>query len=64
MIEARPSGLKPVAVKHKAPSVDLAIHGAIDKLKRSLEHLIEKMNLSVVVLSKYQMNYLSKKKAP
>jgi len=42
MIEARPSGLKPVAVKHKAPSVDLAIHGAIDKLKRSLEHLIEK----------------------
>ena len=38
MIEARPSGLKPIAVTHKAANIDQAIHGAIDKLKRSLEH--------------------------
>lgn len=42
MIEARPAGLKPVAVTHKAATVDASIHGAIDKLKRSLEHLYEK----------------------
>lgn len=42
MIEARPAGMKPVAVTHKAPNIDHSIHGAIDKLKRSLEHLYEK----------------------
>ena len=42
MIEARPAGLKPVAVTQKAANVDASIHGAIDKLKRSLEHLYEK----------------------
>ena len=41
-IEARPAGLKPVAVTNKAANVDASIHGAIDKLKRSLEHLYEK----------------------
>ncbi len=43
MIEARPSGLKPVAVTHKANSIDQAIHGAIDKLKRSIEHSFAKL---------------------
>ncbi len=42
MIEARPSGLKPVAVHHKAGNIDASIHGAIEKLKRSLEHTFEK----------------------
>lgn len=42
MIEARPAGLKPVAVSHKASNIDAAIHGALDRLKRSLEHLFEK----------------------
>ena len=42
MIEARPAGLKPVAVTNKAANIDASIHGAIDKLKRSLEHLYEK----------------------
>jgi ribosomal subunit interface protein len=42
MIEARPAGMKPVAVTNKAANVDASIHGAIDKLKRSLEHLYEK----------------------
>ena len=42
MIEARPAGMKPVVVSNKAANIDAAIHGAIDKLKRSLEHLYEK----------------------
>ena len=49
MIEARPAGLKPVAVTNKAANVDASIHGAIDKLKRSLEHLYEKKTIIVVV---------------
>lgn len=42
MIEARPAGLKPVVVNHRGHNVDTAIAGAIDRLKRSLEHVIEK----------------------
>ncbi|WP_286713969.1 HPF/RaiA family ribosome-associated protein [Acinetobacter sp. UBA2581] len=42
MIEARPAGLKPIVVNHHGHNVDTAIHGAIDRLKRSLEHVIEK----------------------
>lgn len=42
MIEVRTSGLKPVAVTHKAGNIDQAIHGAIDKLKRSVEHALAK----------------------
>ena len=49
MIEARPSGLKPVAVHHKAGNIDASIHGAIEKLKRSLEHTFEKKNTREVV---------------
>lgn len=42
MIEARPAGLKPVVVNHKGHNIDTVIHGAIDRLKRSLEHVFEK----------------------
>jgi ribosome-associated translation inhibitor RaiA len=42
MIEARPAGLKPVVVNHRGHNIDTAIHGAIDRLKRSLEHVFEK----------------------
>lgn len=42
MIEARPAGFKPVAVAHKAGNIDASIHGAIERLKHSLEHLFEK----------------------
>jgi ribosome-associated translation inhibitor RaiA len=45
MIEARLAGLKPIAVSHKAGNVDAAIHGAIERLKRSLEHVIEKKTI-------------------
>ena len=41
MIEARPAGLKPVVVNHRGHNIDTAIHGAIDRLKRSLEHLFD-----------------------
>ena len=44
MIEARPAGLKPVVVNHHGHNIDTAIHGAIDRLKRSLEHLFEKLD--------------------
>ncbi|MFB2537859.1 MULTISPECIES: HPF/RaiA family ribosome-associated protein [unclassified Acinetobacter] len=42
MIEARPAGFKPIAVSHKAGNIDHAIHGAIDKLKRRVEHTFVK----------------------
>ena len=42
LIEARSAGMKPIAVAHKANNIDVSIHGAIDKLKRSLEHLYDK----------------------
>lgn len=42
MIEARPAGYKPVVVHHRGHNIDTAIHGAIDRLKRSLEHVIDK----------------------
>lgn len=42
MIEVRPSGVKPFAVTHKAGSIDQAIHGAIEKLKRTIEHAFSK----------------------
>ncbi len=42
MIEARPAGFKPVVVRHRGHNIDTAIHGAIDRQKRSLEHVIEK----------------------
>ncbi|WP_407304978.1 HPF/RaiA family ribosome-associated protein [Acinetobacter sp.] len=44
MIEARPAGLKPVVVNHHGYNIDTAIHGAIDRLKRSLDHLFEKID--------------------
>lgn len=43
-IEARPAGLNPIAVSHRANNIDTAINSAIDKLKRSLEHAFEKQN--------------------
>lgn len=42
MIEARPAGIKPVAVSHKATNIDAAIHGAVVRLKHSLDHIFEK----------------------
>lgn len=44
MIEARVANIKPIAVTHKGGNLDQAIGGAIDKLKRSIEHAFEKVN--------------------
>ncbi|XID74859.1 HPF/RaiA family ribosome-associated protein [Alkanindiges sp. WGS2144] len=43
-IEARLAGLKPIGVTHKAPNVDLALDGAIEKLQHSLNHHLGKLN--------------------
>ena len=43
MLEVRVKGLKPIAVSHKAESLDLAVTGAVDKMKHTLETTIAKM---------------------
>ena len=42
-IEARPKGLQPISVTHKAESLDLAVEGAIDKLGNALSHQFGKL---------------------
>ena len=38
MMEARPAGQSPVAVTDEAATVEEAVHGAANKLKKLLEH--------------------------
>jgi len=42
MIEAKLEGFQPIAVTHHAPSIDMAIRGATDKIKKSLDHHVDK----------------------
>lgn len=42
MVEVKPAGLSPVVVTHNGKNIDTALHGAIDRAKRSLEHAFEK----------------------
>jgi ribosome-associated translation inhibitor RaiA len=44
MLEARVRGLQPTSVTHHAPSVDLAVSGASDKLVRALDRLLGKLD--------------------
>lgn len=44
MLEARVSGIKPVAVTHQAESVHLAVDGAADKLLKALESTLGKLD--------------------
>ncbi len=44
MIEARLERRQPTAVTHQAASVDDAVEGAADKLKRSLESTLGRLN--------------------
>ena len=37
VLEARLAGLQPIAVSHQAPTVELAVTEAADKLQRSIE---------------------------
>ena len=43
MMEARLEGRQPTAVTHQAASLDDAVDGAADKLKRSLESTLERL---------------------
>jgi hypothetical protein len=43
MLEARLEGLQPVAVTHQAGSMDQAVTGAAEKLKRNLENTIGRL---------------------
>lgn len=43
LIEARVNGLAPQAVTNHAPSTELAIKGAADKMKKLLEHTFDKI---------------------
>lgn len=38
MMEARVEGLNPIAVSHQAPTLVLAIDGAVEKLERAVGH--------------------------
>jgi hypothetical protein len=44
LMEARLGGLPPVAVKHLAGTVPDAIDGAAEKLKKTLENLLGRLN--------------------
>lgn len=35
-LEARPAGLRPIAVRHEAATLELAIDGALEKFRRAL----------------------------
>jgi len=42
VMEARIGGMRPLAVAHEAPNLLSAVEGAADKLKRSLEHALDR----------------------
>ena len=44
MMEARIGGMKPIAVSHEAPTLTEAIHAAADKLERTIEHTLGKLD--------------------
>ena len=44
LMEARLEGHQPIAVTHEAESIDDAIDGAADKLKRSLDHILGRLS--------------------
>jgi ribosome-associated translation inhibitor RaiA len=44
VMEARLRGHQPVAVSHKAETIDQAIGGAADKLKSSLDHTLGRLS--------------------
>jgi ribosome-associated translation inhibitor RaiA len=41
-IEARLAGLQPIACTHHAPTLELALDGALEKLERTLDRTLEK----------------------
>jgi ribosomal subunit interface protein len=43
-MEARLAGLQPIAVSHQSPTVDQAIEGAADKLEKTLERTLGRLD--------------------
>lgn len=43
LLEARPAGLRPIAVSHEAPTIELALDGALDKFRRAIGNVIGKL---------------------
>lgn len=43
MMEARLAGRRPIAVTHRAPTIALAASGAAEKLKRSIQTIVDKL---------------------
>ncbi|MBX2991107.1 MAG: HPF/RaiA family ribosome-associated protein [Bacteroidetes bacterium] len=43
LMEARLAGLQPIAVKHQAPTLELAIDGAAAKLERAIDSKLGKL---------------------
>lgn len=43
ILEARIEGLQPIAVTKKADTIELAVTGAIDKIKTAIETIVGKM---------------------
>lgn len=43
-LEARPAGRQPLSVSHQAPSVEMAVDGAIDKLRATLDRTFGKLD--------------------
>jgi ribosome-associated translation inhibitor RaiA len=48
-IEARPKGLQPISVTHKAELLEFALEGALEKLNHALDHQFGKLRNKRVV---------------
>jgi ribosome-associated translation inhibitor RaiA len=44
LLEARLGGLQPIVVTHQAPTLNEAVEGAADKLKKSLENTLGRLS--------------------
>ena len=44
LLEARIEGRKPIAITNQANTMDIAVTGAIDKIKTSIESILEKIH--------------------
>lgn len=46
LMEARVAGFGPIDANHEAPSLDLAIDGAMEKLERAIEHKLGRIEMT------------------
>lgn len=44
LMEARVKGHEPVAVSHTADRLDLAIDGAVNRLRKAVDHLVDRLD--------------------